>query len=57
MNILNLIGREKNLFEADINKHESELLDKVGTSKFLVLGGAGSIGQAVTKEILLNYIL
>ena len=51
MNILNLIGREKNLFEADINKHESELLDKVGTSKFLVLGGAGSIGQAVTKEI------
>ena len=51
MNILSLIGRDKALFETDIQKHESELCAIVGCSKFLVLGGAGSIGQAVVKEI------
>lgn len=51
MNILNLIGRDKELFEKDVLKHQKDLLDKVSHSKFLVLGGAGSIGQAVTKEI------
>lgn len=51
MNILELIGREKVLFEADIKKHDEELKRIVSESTFLVLGGAGSIGQAVTKEI------
>jgi len=51
MNILNLIGREKELFTEDISKHETELSKIVGSSRFLVIGGAGSIGQAVTKEI------
>lgn len=51
MNILNLIGRDKELFERDIHRHENELQKKVQNSSFLVLGGAGSIGQAVTKEI------
>ncbi|MEZ9845381.1 UDP-N-acetylglucosamine 4,6-dehydratase [Vibrio breoganii] len=50
-NILPLIGREKELFVTDINKHEGELKTIVSGSRFLVLGGAGSIGQAVTKEI------
>lgn len=49
--ILNLIGREKELFSIDIKTHESKLSEIVGNSRFLVLGGAGSIGQAVTKEI------
>ncbi|MCX9525277.1 UDP-N-acetylglucosamine 4,6-dehydratase [Vibrio cholerae] len=35
----------------DIAKHEAELCHIVSQSRFLVLGGAGSIGQAVTKEI------
>ena len=48
---LKLIGRTEPLFESDIASHKAELADIVGTSKFLVLGGAGSIGQAVTKEI------
>jgi FlaA1/EpsC-like NDP-sugar epimerase len=48
---LHLIGREKALFSNDINVHEKELAEIVSTSCFLVLGGAGSIGQAVTKEI------
>jgi len=50
-NILPLIGRDKELFESDINQHDRELQRIVSESKFLVLGGAGSIGQAVTKEI------
>lgn len=49
--VLNLIGREKALFNHDISKAENELQKTVSQSRFLVLGGAGSIGQAVTKEI------
>jgi FlaA1/EpsC-like NDP-sugar epimerase len=51
MNILSLIGRNKALFSEDISRHEKELTEIVGSSRFLVIGGAGSIGQAVTKEI------
>ena len=51
MDILKLIGRNKELFTEDISKHEKELTDIVNSSRFLVIGGAGSIGQAVTKEI------
>ncbi|WP_338365353.1 UDP-N-acetylglucosamine 4,6-dehydratase [uncultured Pseudoalteromonas sp.] len=49
--ILPLIGRSKELFSIDIPKKEFELGNIVKRSRFLVLGGAGSIGQAVTKEI------
>ncbi|PKG98907.1 UDP-N-acetylglucosamine 4,6-dehydratase [Paraglaciecola sp. MB-3u-78] len=49
--ILSLIGREKELFSNDIKIHEKELTDIVLSSRFLVVGAAGSIGQAVTKEI------
>lgn len=51
MSILSLIGREKELFVQDVSEHESELKRVVASSTFLVIGGAGSIGQAVTKEI------
>ena len=51
MDILKLIGRSEPLFEKDISTHESALGKKVADSSFLVLGGAGSIGQAVVKEI------
>lgn len=51
MNILSLIGRDEHLFETDIKKHDAELREIIGASTFLVIGGAGSIGQAVTKEI------
>ena len=49
--MLKLIGRKKRLFTSDLIKYEDELSDIVSSSKFLVLGGAGSIGQAVVKEI------
>lgn len=49
--ILPLIGRTDALFTQDIENQEVELSRIVSESRFLVLGGAGSIGQAVTKEI------
>lgn len=49
--ILELIGREKELFSTDVQNSETKLTSVVNSSRFLVLGGAGSIGQAVTREI------
>jgi len=49
--ILSLIGRKKALFSVDIKSHDNELKKIISVSSFLVIGGAGSIGQAVTKEI------
>lgn len=49
--ILNLIGRGKELFTTDISDNKEALTERVSNSRFLVLGGAGSIGQAVVKEI------
>jgi FlaA1/EpsC-like NDP-sugar epimerase len=51
LNILEIVGRKRPLFGADMLRKEAELLDSVKSSRFLVLGAAGSIGQAVTKEI------
>lgn len=51
MDILGLIGRSEGLFDSDVNVHNEQLLEMVGSSRFLVIGGAGSIGHAVTKEI------
>lgn len=51
MNIISLIGRKEEIFEMDILTHEARLKEIVSVSSFLVIGGAGSIGQAVTKEI------
>jgi FlaA1/EpsC-like NDP-sugar epimerase len=51
MNILELIGRERPLFDADVLGHSQQLSALVAGSRFLVIGGAGSIGQAVTREI------
>lgn len=51
LQLLDLIGRQSPLFESDIKASEEELSQIVSESTFLVLGGAGSIGQAVVKEI------
>jgi FlaA1/EpsC-like NDP-sugar epimerase len=49
--VLELIGRTSTLFGADVDRLSANLLSLVQGSRFLVIGGAGSIGQAVTKEI------
>lgn len=51
MNILKVIGRKKPLFKDDIINNEERLSSITRESSFLVIGGGGSIGQAVTKEI------
>lgn len=51
MDMLSLIGRSKELFTEDLTKFEKQLNEVVSSSRFLVIGGAGSIGQATTKEI------
>lgn len=51
MDILNIIGRKSNLFDDDISSHNEEMTELVNGGRFLIIGGAGSIGQAVTKEI------
>jgi FlaA1/EpsC-like NDP-sugar epimerase len=48
---LRLIGRNHEHFYQDIHQYERELERIVSSSSFLVIGGAGSIGQAVTKEL------
>jgi len=51
MDILSLIGRESALFDNDLESNKLKLSSLVSNSRFLVIGGAGSIGQAVTKQI------
>jgi FlaA1/EpsC-like NDP-sugar epimerase len=55
--VLSLIGREKELFADDVGRHEADLKRIISSSSFLVLGGAGSIGQAVAKEIFKRHPL
>jgi FlaA1/EpsC-like NDP-sugar epimerase len=50
MDILSLIGRHKGLI-SDLANYEKQLHESISESSFLVIGGAGSIGQAVVKEI------
>lgn len=51
MKLLELIGRTDPLFEQDVRAHADALMEAVADRAFLVIGGAGSIGQAVTREI------
>lgn len=50
-NTLQLIGRTNSLFATDLANHESEISEQIKNSRFLVIGGAGSIGGAVVEEI------
>lgn len=52
MNTLSIIGRSSDLFSDDIQEFRKEVDGLVSASRFLVIGGAGSIGQAVSIEIL-----
>ena len=51
MDILNIIGRTNFLFDKDLLDINEELTNTVKNSSFLVVGGAGSVGQSVCKEI------
>ena len=51
MDVLKLVGRSQPLFNEDINRHNKEISEIIKKSKFLIIGAAGSIGQAVTLEL------
>ena len=51
MDYLSLIGRDEVLFEKDLSSYNDELVSLVSKARFLVIGAAGSIGQAVVGEI------
>lgn len=51
MNMLNIIGRQETLFQDDLAKHEAAMGEQISQSRFLVVGGAGSIGGAVVREL------
>ena len=57
MNYLGLIARTEPIFCQDLNNREAELREIVSKNRFLVIGGAGSIGQAVTREIFRRHPL
>jgi FlaA1/EpsC-like NDP-sugar epimerase len=51
LNALSLLGRQEPLFDQDIAHHEAALRDMLSNARCLVIGGAGTIGQAVTREL------
>ena len=51
MDILSVIGRKTEIFSEDLKHYEEQLNDIISGSKILVIGAAGSIGQAVTIEL------
>lgn len=51
MSTLTILGRQEALFDDDISQNDVSLRELVDGARFLVIGGAGSIGQAVTREI------
>lgn len=51
MNVLEIIGRDSNLFDLDITFYSEKLYKEICGAKFLIIGGAGSIGSRVAKEI------
>ena len=49
--IINFLDRRSSLFESDVSDNELALSEIISRSSFMVIGGAGSIGQAVVKEV------
>lgn len=49
--LLEQIGRSEPLFVEDLRAAEAEFSELIRSSRFLVVGGAGSIGSAVVREI------
>ena len=54
MSNLNVLGRTTALFEDDLKKFDNQISEIIRASRFLVIGGGGTIGQAVTKELFIR---
>lgn len=51
MNIAEIVGRSRVLFERDVAANGDRIASAIRGARVLVLGGAGSIGKEVTAEI------
>lgn len=51
MNFLDLVGRKDKILEVDVRNNATLLSEIVQSASFLVVGGAGTIGQSVVKEL------
>lgn len=54
MKLLNIIGREHSIISKDLQNYEQDLRSIIEKSKFLVIGGGGSIGRSLCK-LLFQY--
>jgi nucleoside-diphosphate-sugar epimerase len=52
MDLTKIINREETFFSNDMKKFNEKIRKQLCEAKVLIIGAAGSIGQAVTKEIL-----
>lgn len=50
--LANILGRSCSFMSEDIAKYELDLTKIIGSSKLLIIGAAGSIGQAFVFEVL-----
>lgn len=51
INPYDLLNRNRSIFKEDFKKNEDLLSEEIENSSFLIIGAAGTIGQAVTKKI------
>ena len=51
INPYDLLNRNRSIFIEDFKKNEDLLSEEIENSSFLIIGAAGTIGQAVTKKI------
>ncbi|MDA7455177.1 polysaccharide biosynthesis protein [Planktomarina temperata] len=51
LNSLDILDRTRSVFDEDLLENEAEISKLIKSSSILVVGGAGSIGMAVTKQL------
>lgn len=49
-----ITGRKRSLFSEDLEARSTELAEMTEPGRFLVVGGAGTIGQAVVKQLFIR---
>lgn len=49
-----IIGRTTNLFDADLEINEKAISERLSSAACLVVGGAGTIGQGIVRELFMR---